>query len=380
MAFPTSAAFDAAILADHQIAVFRADLYTAGLGQLVASDLAVTGGNIQVDRTAAIRRTLTLNLTDAALITAFTGTNRLGPGPLEVIVQRGLQFANGRQELIPQGVFRVSKATVTDEGGPTLAITGYDRSRTVARHKLTSSYSVIGGSPYLTEAAKLVDFCLPFDVAVTKVVESVDPTTTRTSFIYLEQDDPWQRVQELAATVGCEVFFDVDGSLRIRDIPDPTVDDPVFEFLDGANSIMLSIEHDLDDDPGYNGVLYSGDSSANESFVPRALAVDSDPNSPTYWFGNYGQVPEFIADAQITDNTQALKAATGRLRQRLGLTETAVLATVPHPALDASDTVRVRRAASGLDLPMLIESMTIPLDVATAATVTLRSQREVPSV
>jgi hypothetical protein len=379
MSYPTTPAYDAAVASDDQVIAFRADLYTAGMVDLVASDLEVTGGSITVDRTAATRRSCAVNIADdtGALIRTFTGSNRAQPGPLEMVVSRGFRYPNGKQDLIPQGVFRVSRSSVVDTGEPTLAVTGYDRARTVARHKLTTSYLVPGGVRYIDQAVALVDFCLPFDVPVTRVVEAVDPTTTRTSFTYLEQDDPWQRAGELVATVGCEIYFDLDGSLRIRDIPDPTVDQPVFEFLDGENSVMISLQHDLDDEPGYNGVVYSGDSSANTDVIPRAIVFDSDPTSPTYWFGNYGQVPEFISDPQIGTNAQAAIAAAGRLKSRIGLTETFVLATVPNPALDVSDVVRVRRAASGIDANVLIESMTIPLDVVTAATLTCRSRRVV---
>lgn len=379
--YPTSAAYNLAMAADSLRVVVRVDIYTAGLTSLVAADVPVSGGSVTEDRTAATRRTATVTIPDdgSGLLVALTGSHRLDPGPLEMAVSRGLVLADDTTELIPLGVFRVSNAEVTDSGGgPTMVITGYDRSRGIARNKLTDSYYIAGGTGYLTAAGALVDNRMPFTIPVAKVIESIQPTTTSGPIVYLEGDDPWARVGELCAAVGCEVFFDRNGSLRIRDIPDPTLDPTAATYTDGENALLLSLQHALSDEPGTNGVIYIGADPANSGTIPRALVVDADPTSPSYYYGPYGQVTETVTDPLAITTAQCQTAGAARLRAVLGLTETLTLSVVPNPALGASDVIRVIRAASGIDLPAIVESLTIPLDVTTAGALAGRARRAGP--
>lgn len=375
---PTSDAFNAAMASDVINVAQRLDLYTSGLTSIVATDLQLVGGSVTEDRTASNRRVCTLNVLDDSrfLIPAFTGSNRVQPGPLEAVVSRGVNYPDGTTELVQLGVFRVALSDVTDTGGgPTLAITGYDRSRTVQRAKLTTLYYIPAGTGYITAAQTLVDNRLPFNVPVNKIVESVQPTTTASPLIYLETDDPWAHVVELATAVGCEIFFDRNGSLHVRDIPDPTANAPVFQFVDGDTCVVTSFEHVLSDDPGVNAVTMIGNDPGNASGIPRATVVDAVPTSPTYYFGPYGQVPETITDPTLITSAQCQVAAAARLRQHLGLTETVTLATVPNPALDVSDVVQVTRAASAIDVPIVIESIITPLDLTTAQSIVGRARQ-----
>lgn len=367
------------VVSENQVAAFKVDLFIAGTTTSVATDLEITGGSVIIDRTAAIRRSCTVNIADddGSLIRLFTGTSRTDPGPMEIVPYRGFVYPSGRQELIPQGVFRVSGIKVSDQGAPTAVITGYDRSRAVSRAKLTTAYPVVAGQRYLDAAANLVDFCLPYDIPIVKSLESVDPTTLPGVLVYNEQDDPWQRVQELVASVGCECFFDQEGAWRARDIPDPFLDEPVFKFVDGLTSTMLSVDHELSDEPGYNGILMIGENSGNDGAIPRVLVVDNNQNSTTYWYGPYGRVPEFVQDSSTNSTTVLTQAGTARLRSRIGRTETMTMAIVPHSALDGSDVIGVVRPASGIDTTAIIEQLTVPLDLSTAATVTCRTRREV---
>jgi len=368
----TSTEFDLAMQRGHIPTKVQVNLWSGGMSQLLVPDLPVVGGSVTIDRTAAVRKTCNVQLLDDdrnwfSLLSLDPGEN--SPGPLELEISRGITLPNGRTELIPLGVYRVSLPEWTDTNEPTLSITGYDWSRVVSRAKLTTTYYVQAGTAYLTAAAALIDNRLPFSVPVTKTVESVQTASvTSTTLVYHEQDDPWTRVQELCAAVGCEVYFDRDNTVRIRDIPDPTADPVVFEFVDDETSLLLSVTRSLDDDPGYNATIVTGESSDNSASVPRGMAYDNDPASPTYYFGPYGAVPEFYNDPLLTDNAQCVTAAAARLRKVAGVTDTSVLSVVPHPALDPSDIIRVRRDQSGMSLQTMIQSEVIPLDVTTAMT------------
>lgn len=373
--WPTSDRFDALMAAGHIPVRVSADLYVAGTKQLLAGNLQVLGGQVVVDRTSAIRRSCTVQLTDpdGSLTELIMGEGSNPPPAPELVLRRGVQYPDGTTEMIPLGVFGVSLREEDDAGsGTSLTLTGYDRSRAVQRAKLLTTYYVASGSKYVDAAVALVDNRLPFPVAVERMIETTQPTVTASTLVYHEQDDPWQHVRELAAAIGCEVYFDVNGALRVADVPNPADGLVSFEFADGVTSLLLSIRHSLEDEPGYNATIVTGEGSANETDIPRAIVVDNNPASPTYFYGPYGQVPEWYSDPQITTNAQALTAAAARFRRISGLTEVFTLAVVPHPALAPSDVIRVRRGPSELDYNLVVESFTFPLDVATAQTLVAR--------
>jgi hypothetical protein len=106
----------------------------------------------------------------------------------------------------------------------------------------------------------------------------------------------------------------------------------------------------------------------------RSLQYDDNINSPSYYYGPYGQYTQFYADPLVTSQSQADAAARGRLNKVLGLTETIGLSLIPHPAHDAGDIIHATRLADGLDTDFIIDQITIPLDAISAATITGRTR------
>jgi hypothetical protein len=366
--WPRSSAFDAAIVQSHTV-VIKAALWSPGMADVILDDLNVIGGSVTADRTATFRRSAQVDLVDRDGALASLFSSRRTVPPVELVIERGIRYPNGTTEIIPLGVFPVSTVTVSQN--VRFSLTCYDRSRRVSRNKFINPYTIPAGARYVDAAVAVVQDRLPFTVDVD--ISTTVPDITSGPLTYLSQDDPWTVATGLASAVGCELFFDQVGRLVIRNEPNTIGSVVDFQYTDGETSIVLpETQQTISDDPGYNAVLVTGESSSNTTFVPRALVYDNDPSSPTYFFGPYGQVTEFVSDPTITDNNRALTVATGRLKRWLGRNDSMTLATVPHPAHDPSDVASV--ALYGRDQLVTVQGVTVPLDLATAGTLNVRSQ------
>lgn len=363
-----TARFDRAVVDSHTVALHAA-LWRPGLRSQLTGPLDIVGGSVTASRTAATRRSCTVNLVDrdGTLAQIFPKGRQAVPA-VELVLQRGIEYDDGTRELLPLGVFGVSGVSV--KRGAEYSLGGYDRARRVARARPTSPLAIATGQRYVDAAAGLVTGGLPFDVDVQ--ITATSGATVSNAIVLLEQADRWAEAAKLCAAAGAELFWDRTGRLIIQDIAQPAAS-PVWSYLDGVNSVILDdTEWTLADEPGYNAVVAVGDSSANTAAVPRAMAVDNDPRSPTYYYGDYGQVPEFYSSPLLTSDALAQAAAASRLQKRLGANDAMTLATIPHPAQDPGDTVRVRYY--DIDQTMIVDSVSTPLDVTSAASTSVSAQ------
>ncbi len=124
-------------------------------------------------------------------------------------------------------------------------------------------------------------------------------------------------------------------------------------------------------DQTYNGVIVTGESSANDT-PPRGEAWDLNPASPTYLYGPFGAVPEFYSSPLITTQAQAETVAAAMLAGTLGKTEQLSWEQVVHPGLAPLDVVAVQ-FADGSSSSYVIDSLTVPLTVADIMSATARS-------
>jgi hypothetical protein len=104
-----------------------------------------------------------------------------------------------------------------------------------------------------------------------------------------------------------------------------------------------------------------------------AYAADGDAGSTTYVYGPFGQrVHIENTDLQLNE-TQAMALAQKLLSQKLGLMQELNITSVPMPALEPGDIVRVFDSA-GIDAQYNVVSVTIPLDLVTPMTTLVRRE------
>lgn len=333
--------------------------------------LHVTVGSVTADRTAAYRRTCQITCfdPDGTLINSATGTSSalltpFGSGSI-VRPYSGIRYSDGTTEVYPLGVFNISEVDIvesdpTTDSGLSINITGYDPSRRIDRNKFTGTYVIATGTLITTAIQTLVNRTLPGTVfsATTSGMTLPYPLT------YAVGDSPWAAIQDLSTSVGCETYFDVNGVCVTCPPADiGALSSPVMSYVEGQQCSMTDITSTYTDDPGYNGVIVIGASPATGAAAVQGVAWDTNPASPTYYLGDYGQVPQIVNDTNITTVAGAQASAAALLNSQLGFVrQLSVTGMGPgNPALDVDDSVLVVRSNVAVDGMAVVDAVTVPM-------------------
>lgn len=340
--------------------------------------LTATDGSVTDDITADFRRHCSVTCVDVTGDLTPTSMKDLLEAPgTELRPYRGVVYADGTREVQALGVFRISAVDVDDSvgGSPDIKIEGYDRSRTVARKKFIEPYTVAAGTNVVTAIKVLIQ--RSFEGAEFDAISSSVATTAAT--VYDADTSPWDAVQALATSIGCIVYFDETGKVVIATPPDiDALASPDFSFIEGTGCTMTNISSKFTDEPGFNGVVLSGESLADEKAPVRAVVWDEEPTSPTYHKGPYDEVPEFVTDPNVKTVAEATNAAKARLQSNLGGSQLLSITAWPNPALKATDVVEVlRERITGPKALYAVDSVVIPMSAATASTIIVRRKRVV---
>lgn len=340
--------------------------------------LDATDGSVSIDRTADIRRRCTVTCADrTGTLTPTSADSILTPFGTKLKLYRGVRFSDGSgTEVIPLGVFQLAKSSVRDQvgGSPDISLEAYDLSRVISRAKFTDVYTVAQDANLITALKALITRSLP-----DTIFDSISTTLTATAPIVLDVGtDPWQAAGLMAASMGCEIYFSATGRCIIA----PPVDldhlsAPVFTYYEGNGNTMLDLSVDFSDDPGFNGIILTGSSPADDAPAVRSVVWDNEPTSPTYHLGPYGEVPQFITDQNITTQEACDAAAASLLANILGSSSQLSITAGVNPALDVNDVVAVRRQRSGINDRYAVDAVSIPMKATSTSTLTLRNKRTV---
>ncbi|WP_256789803.1 DUF5047 domain-containing protein [Frankia sp. AvcI1] len=371
--YPVSDRWRAAVTRSHRVAA-RAELRTGDRVVVPSDQIKIISGSVKVDQTAATRRTCDLEVqVDEALVPTFRERTPLDPFGNELRLYRGIDYLlpGVQAELVPLGVFRVETTSISDgpAGASVVTLKGYDRADAISRSRWVRPYAIPAGTNLITAAAGIVADRSSLPTTPQMILAAVTETTPL--HLLEEGADPWaDGVAKLALAAGCEAYFDVSGTFVMR--PEPQVVDPaVLELAEGLDCVITELEREYT--PGPNGVIINGEGAQNAPV--RAEAFDLNPLSPTYWYGPYGQRPKTETHPLAISYPVGLRIARTRLVQLAGAGEVVSLTIIPNPALAEGDVIRVRRARSGLNDLLMVESMTIPLTHANPQNVVCRARR-----
>ena len=186
---------------------------------------------------------------------------------------------------------------------------------------------------------------------------NVDPTLITPFLVW--SSERWTAAQDLATANGAQLFFAPDGSLTIQKVP--SIASPVAWFVNaGADGVLITYSKAVTREETYNGVVAMGERADGVS-PARAVALDTDPSSPTVWGGPFGKVPFFFTSPIITTPAGAQRAADGLLAIKRALGRSVSLTAIVNPALDAGDVIGVRLPDGTLER-YLVDRLTVPLD------------------
>ncbi|WP_432147964.1 DUF5047 domain-containing protein [Streptomyces sp. bgisy029] len=336
-------------LAESHTPVTEVLLFTTD-GQVIPLDH--TGGTVVVDRGQAIRRTCTVTGCATAII-PITPADELSTYGARLRISRGVDYGDGTQELVPLGVFRLDENSGDPSMGP-VTLTGKALEVIVQDDRFTAPYTASGMA--VAAITALIRRSIP-DADVVSAVPDI-AIGARTWDV---EGDPWAAVQELAAAAGGECFTTGDGTFMISALPDLLSTPPVWEVAAGEGGVYVRGSRGMTSAGVFNGVLARGDNAATGTAPVQYLAVDTDPGSPTYWGGKYGRRPTFHSSAALTTVAACRNAAEVRLRAARAPNAFGDFSTLPNPALEPGDVLRVIHP-DGLRELHQAASFTIPLD------------------
>ncbi len=339
--------------------------------------LPAVEGSVSADRTAPHRRSCSIECVDPLGDLVPRGTDSLlTPYGTELRPYRGVRYSDGTTEVYPLGVFRLAKVSVSDTtgGSPTITLEAFDRSRTVSRDKFTQTYTVAQGTNLVTAIQAILARSFPnleYDAMSTTI-------TTTAPQVYDAGDDPWEACHVLAKSMGCEIYFDVEGGVVIA----PPVDidalpSPDFTYAEGQGCTMTDLAQVYTDEPGFNGVIVTGESPGDELPPVRAEAWDDEPSSATYRKGPYGEVPMFVTDQNVKTQAQADAMAQSLLRNLLGFSSNLSITALVNPTYECGDVVQVQRARSNISGLYAIDSFTVPMRASGTQSLSVRQKRTV---
>ncbi|MFE6223035.1 DUF5047 domain-containing protein [Streptomyces sp. NPDC057854] len=336
--------------------------------------LPATDGQVDVDRSAAVRRKLSCQCIDPlGLLTPRDDGELLTPYGTELRAYRGVEYADGSQEVCKLGTFRLSKSSISDSntGSPVIQLEAYDRARTVQRDKFKVPYTIASGTNAMTALKNIIKMTFPA-VQYDTITSTV---TTTAPLLFDAGSDPWEAVFQLARSMGCEVYFDVEGRLAVLPPNDPNaLPSPDFTYVEGEGNTMVDLTKEFNDEGVYNGVIVTGESIGDQLPPVRGEVWDDNPTSPTYRLGPYGEVPLFITDNLAKTEEQCKAIARAQLNLILGAASRIAITGIVNPSYECGDIVRVKRARSKIDGLYSVEAFSIPLRSGTQA-LTLREQR-----
>lgn len=335
-------------------------LTVASLAQVWSGEVAIAtfnpdpGCHVTVDRNNANRRVAAAALrgglnADGTTIVPRGATGIFTPFGNELRMYRGIAYADGTGdvELVCQGVFGMEDVSVNDAGKDLLVtLSGSDRSKAVTRAGLVADYiippNINGGTALRTFLASLpVGFSMQFNFAPISFSMPSTPT------VLAEGGDPWALAVAIAATFGCELFFDRNGVCVLQPVPDPRKGGPVWSFDEGPANNATNLTRHLSRKLADNYMIRVGSGTGIAAPV-RAVASDTNPLSPTNVNGSYGRQVNRQTSSLYTTQAQAQAAADADLILALGQLETIDVDMLTKPDWDVSDVFELTRARAGI--------------------------------
>lgn len=368
-----------ALASNHEVLI---EVSHIGTGEVLPLDT----GSVTLDITAATRGRCDLSFSDPRLIPVNADSILAPYGRSKLGVKRGLRYPDGETELVELGAFRVEETEVSDtsDGAPSIRVSGLDGSAKVIDAAFEEPFQIPSGSDYLEairDGILVVDPTASFDFAE----RALETTTLKAE----EGDDRWAFYQAMASALGMDLYYDNAGVVVLRPIASPDAA-PVISIVEGragvsVKPLLLSASKKWSRVDAHNKWIVVGDNPDIDGAPPRGVAVDDDPESPTYYDGPFGKKPEFYSSAFIATDEQANDAAQGKKSKESGISQSVDFGSLVNPALEPGDVGRVTRTYIDplkpdevipiADENHIIDSLTIPLSAGESMTGITRASK-----
>lgn len=324
------------------------------------TDLPVLDGEVTVDATSRIRRTLSLTVPPQAALWDALDT----PGG-EIGVTQTIRFTNHQHITVPLGTFIVDQARLGYGPGDSITMECPDRWLKVQRNKFGLERASVASNAAWVEVRRLVEDCWSDAYPFPGWVQLDQTATAKVGALLWDDGDREAAVLSITDANGLEVFFDATGQAVLRKVP--TLTDrsaSVWTVNAGQNGVMLAADRTRDRSEVRNAVIVTT-SATDVTFNPVEVK-NSTIGDPLNVTGPLGYVPDYYSSPLIRNSQQARTAGLARLSVTLGTAKQLEMDASGNPALDARDVLRVNlprtdlREARQSELH-IIDSVTHPL-------------------
>lgn len=325
-------------------------------------------GGVTLSASADIRGNASV-LVSGADAWPLLNTDLLTPYGNEVFVRRGIDFGNGTVEWVSFGYFRIDDVSQTRNENYPIALTCYDRMIGIIEARLLTPVQFEAGVSLNTIVTTLVLEVYP-DATIEWDDTTGDTLITRSQ---IAEEDRFGFLRDLITSYGKIMYFDYRGIFVICSVPDD--DTPVFDVNSGAGGVLIELNRSRSREGVYNAVVVNGEGADTEQPIFAAV-VDSDPNSPTNYYGRFGKVPRFYTSTFITTNDQAAATASSMLRRTIGLPYSVDFKAVVNSALEPYDPVSIITSRNR-ELHVL-DTIEFPLDAQSPMTSSTKVRERTP--
>lgn len=267
----------------------------------------------------------------------------LTPFGTRVEVELGLELLDGSVASVPYGVYEVASSRTRTSASQRVVDVGLiDISDSVERYRFETPLTVASG----TDLAAMINAVVTNRTGVNPGVTTVGATLGAARAFGLDPDTaPWSELLDVLAGFSRTAWYNRVGQIQVGTLtPDAATAYPLDQ--------LTSLDADYDTRPP-NVIVARGESQDGSTPV-QAVAIDSDPSSPTYagtgpGTSPYGRVTQFYSSPLIKTVGQAQSAANTRLAQYVGAGATYTLVRPYDPTISAGDVVSYEGAALAVD-------------------------------
>ena len=205
----------------------------------------------------------------------------------------------------------------TGAEGASLSVTCSDVAVRIQRARWTDPYVIAAGQNVADALTGLILDRYP--QAQKRITQAQAPQAVSAQVVTEcgDASDPWADACNLAAAYGLALYPDTNGVITVRPLLEASASSAVFSFARGEAAIITERTRSTSMDTIYNGVIACGEGSELDTPV-RGEAWDERPQSPTYYLGPFGRVPQFYSSPLLTDEGMCAAAARSMLAGLLG--------------------------------------------------------------